>query len=134
MDFPRLKAEIAALATQAYRPGAGANYIREADCYIKFRDMKFIDPAPSTISYFIIHLSSIFTSSNNVRNCVSRARFLHKQLSLAAEAFNTFKVSSLLWATDLMMRLDCFTVFPSCPIYSPSFASSLPAWAPWDHP
>ena len=86
MEVTQLKVGTAALATQAYRPETATNHVRQADCYIKFSDnygLEFIDLEPSTLTYFITHLSSLFTSSKSVRNYVSGAWFLHKQLGLA---------------------------------------------------
>ena len=64
MDFQQFQARTTTLAGQAYRPGMTANYIT--------------------------HLSSIFTSPKSMRNYVSGVLCLHKQLSLAPEAFDSF--------------------------------------------
>ena len=111
------------------KPGMTANHISQADGFIRFCDnyrLRFIDPSPSTLAYYITHPSSIFASPKSVRNYVSRAQFLHKQLAL--EAFDSFQVSSLLMAADPTMRTSSRTHltadFQYCLSSSPSSVSS----------
>ena len=116
-------------------PGTNANHVHQVDCFIIFCNnycLKFINPSPSTLYYFITHLSATFSSSKSIRNYVSRVRFLHKHLGLSLKVLDSFQVSSLMWAADLNMHL-C-NACPSCPTSSPSLASSPPDWAPWDLP
>ena len=106
MDFHQLKQETADVAAQAYRPGAAAKHFRQADSYIRFcgnYGLRFINREPTTLTYYITHLYSIFNSSKSTRNYVSVAKFLHKPLGLVPVAFDNFYVSSLLRAADLTM-------------------------------
>ena len=111
MDLTMLKAWIAALVVQAFRPGIMANNVRQASCFVRFCNnysIKFINPMHSTLCYFITHLSSMISSSKSVRNYVSGVHFLHKQL-------NSFQVSSFLQAPDFTMRtapLRCLPILP----------------------
>ena len=106
MDLPRLKTATAALAVQALRPGT-TNHVWQSDCFIKLcynYRLSFINPVPSTLCYYITHLSATFRSSKSVRNYESGVLFLHKEPGLAPEALDSFPVSSLPYAADLTMR------------------------------
>ena len=93
------------MAGQTFRPGMTANHVRQSDSFIRFCDNYGLEQGtPFTLTYYITHLSSVFTSPKSMRNYVSRAVFLHKQFGLAPEAFDSFQVSSLLRAADVTMR------------------------------
>ena len=107
MELKQLKQATPALAEQDFRLGNMANHFHQAQVFICFCDhyqLSFIDRAISTMCYYIIHLSSKFTSSKSVRNYISRVKFLHKQLGLGLEVLNRFPVASLLRAEELTMR------------------------------
>ena len=132
MDLTTLKVQTAALVAEAFRRGTTPNHVHQKSCFIRFCNnysLKFINPAPSTLCYFITHLSSTFSSSKSVRNYVSRVCFLHTQLRLTMEAFDSFQVSSLLRAADLTTKTTpLLGICPSFPTSSHSSASFLTAW------
>ena len=120
MNFQHFKEKTTALVIQAFRPGTAANHVMQADTFIIFCDnyrLQFIDPAPSTLAYYIMHLSLIFTSSKDMRNYVSRAQFLHKSLALALEDI-----------TSLGSKLDDEDPTPTLPSHpTPAPHPTLPA-------
>ena len=139
MDLPQLKAWTAALAAQVFRPSTMVNHVHHADCFIKFCDhysLKFINPSPSTLCYFITHLSATFLSSKSVRNYVSGVWFLHKQRGRAPESLASFQVSFILhmWAADLTMRTAPLRHLPILPHFFTQLCSSPPSWTPCDLP
>ena len=133
MDLAQLKTTTAAFAAQAFRPGTSDNHLHQVHSFIQFCDnhkLEFINPAPSTLCYYVTSLPTKFTSSKSVRNYASGVRFLHKQLGLALELLDSFPVSYLLRAADHTMRTRPLWCLPILPHFSPSCVSSPPAWVP----
>ena len=61
MDLPQLKALTAALEAQAFRPSTMANHVLKPDWVLTLcgnYSLKFINPSPSTLCYFIYMLVS----------------------------------------------------------------------------
>ena len=71
MELQQLKEATSALAAEAFRLGTTVNHLCQAQEFITFCDhyqFSCINPAISTMCYYITHLSSKFTSSKSVRN------------------------------------------------------------------
>ena len=75
--------------------------------------MGFLHPAPVTICYYITHPTTYFNSAKSIRNYISEVQFLHKQLRLTCECFDTFpNNTSLLTVANLTMRTLPLPHFP----------------------
>ena len=118
MMLHHLKQAMASLASDTFCPGTPANHARQAQVYIRFCDnyhFHFINPSVSTMCFYITHLTTVFSPSNSVCTYAFGVRFIHKKLSLAPEALNTFPVHCLVSAADLTMRTPPHSRLPILP-------------------
>jgi hypothetical protein len=95
------------LAANAFRPGTVDNHWQQADSYSQFCEhygFQAVNPSTATMTYYITHLATKFTSAASVRNYVSGVAFMHKQLGGQAPAITSFPVTTLLCAVDLSLR------------------------------
>ena len=71
-----------------------------------------IRPSEPVLCRYIAFLTNRFKSARSVRNYVSGIRFMHKSLGLTPPATDTFQVSTMLRAADIMLRNPPRRVLP----------------------
>ena len=114
----QLDQQYAALKAQAFRPGTTLNHQCQARLYTQFCEhygFIAVNPAVSTLTYYITHLAGRFKSSTSVRNYVSGINTMHKQVGLQVPALQSFPVTTLLRAVDLSLRTPPHRRLPITP-------------------
>ena len=114
----KLRGDYLALSQLCFRPGTARNHDRQILLYNQFcksHKLTAIQPATSTLCYYITYLSQQFTSSDSVRNYVSGVSYFHKCLGKPFKALHQFPVVCLLRAIQVAMRRQPDQKWPITP-------------------
>lgn len=113
-----IKRDYARLAQLAFRPGTHKNHQRQVALYTQFcqvHNLQPVNPAVSTLCYYVTYLSKHFLSAASVRNYLSGVNFMHKSLGRECKAMEAFPLVCLLRAVDVAMRRPTHQKLPITP-------------------